>query len=280
MLRSILIALDSVTPDGAALFSACDLAEQFGARLRVAMCPDRRDIRGGEAHGIGGASLAEHRDTVLTQRLEERLQAERSGLADRLSQAGIAPEIVEYQGAPADVLQAASEMVDLVVLPHGRPQTKARDDIDTGFALPVEDVLHRIVRPVLLVADSTIGPGPVVVAYDGSESAQRVLQTGLWSGLFGQREVIILSFGYGVAAAEAMAAPAATLVAAHGHKVRVEAVAAQGEAAGEIAAILPSLEPGLFVSGCFGAQGVLEWLFGGTTEHLLPAIDVPWLVQR
>lgn len=280
MLRSILIALDTVTPDGAALFCACDLAGQFGAGLRVAICPDRGDIEGGEAHGIGAGAIAEHRDTVLTQRLEERLQAERSGLAERLSQAGIAPDIAELEGEPAEVLARASEWADLLVLPHGRPRTKARDDIDAGFALPVDQILHRIARPVLLVADSTIGPGPVVVAYDGSESAQRVLQTGLLSGIFGEREVIVLSVGYGRRTADVMAAPAAALAAGHGHRVRVEALSAQGEAAGEIARVLPTLSPGLFVSGCFGEQGLLEWLFGGTTEHLLPAIEVPWLVQR
>jgi hypothetical protein len=280
MLRSILIALDTVTPDGAALFCACDLADRFGASLRVAVCPDRGDIEGGEAHGIGGGAFAEHRDTVLTQRLEERLQAELSGLAERLSQAGIPPDIVEFKGEPADALAKASECADLLILPHGRPRTRARDDIDTGFALRVDEILRRVARPILLVADSTIGPGPVVVAYDGSDSAQRALHAGLLSGIFGERELIVLTVGYGQAAAAAMAGPAAALAASHGHRVRIEAVAGQGEAAGTIAKALPGLSPGLFVSGCFSEQGPLEWLFGSTTEHLLPAIEVPWLVQR
>lgn len=280
MLRSILIALDTVTPDGAALFCAAELAGEPGARLRVVICPSRGDFEGSEAHGIGGGASAEHRDTVLTQRLEERLRAERSDLAERLKQVGNSPEIVELRGAPEDVLALASEEADLLILPHARPNQPTRDDVETGYALPVDRILHRITRPVLLVADSTVGPGPVVIAYDGSPSAQRVLQTGILSGMFGQREVIVVSVGYGKSAAQAMAAPAAALLASHGYQVRIEALAAQGEAANEIAALLPDLAPGLFVSGCFGEQGLLEWVFGGTTERLLPAIEVPWLVQR
>ena len=280
MLRSIVIGLDAVTPEGAALFCACDLAGEYAAKLHVVICPDRSDIEGGEAHGIGSGGMAVHRDTVLTERLDERLRKERAELVARLSNSGTPIEIVEHAGRPAEILSAESQAADLLVLPHGRPRTRAEDDIDTGFALPIDDILHQVVRPILLVADSTIGPGPVVVAYDGSASAQRVLQSGLLLGLFGERDVVVLSVGYGKEAAAQMAAPAAALVAHHGLRVQVEAVAARGEAADEIVRLVPGFSPGLFVSGCFGGQGVLEWLLGGTTEHLLPAIDVPWLVQR
>jgi nucleotide-binding universal stress UspA family protein len=280
MLRSILIALDGVTPDAAALFCAGELAGAQNAALRVVICPNRGDFEGGEAHGIGGSSFAEHRDTVLTQRLQERLQAERSGLVELLTQSGIVPDVVETSGDPASVVAAASESADLVVLPHGRPRARAQDDTDTGFALPVPEILQELVRPALLVADSAIGEGPVVVAYDGSPSAQRALHTGLLSGMFGQREVVVLSVGYGASTAEAMAAPAAELVRHHGHAVQVKALAGQGDTARAILRQLEDLQPALFVSGSFGGQGLLEWLFGGTTEHLLPAVQVPWLVQR
>ena len=280
MLRSIVIGLDAVTPDGAALFSACDLAGDFHAKLRVVICPDRSDIAGGEAHGIGSGQMAVHRDTVLTERLNERLQRERFELVRRLGQSGIPLEILEYAGKPLEVMAAESQRSDLVVLPHGRPETKARDDFDVGFALPVDAILQRIVRPALLVGQTTIGPGPVVIAYDGSPSAQRALHSGLLLGLFGARDAVVLSVGYSQDAAREMAAPAAALVAGHGHAVTIEAVAAQGEAAEQILRIVPEMAPGLFVSGCFGGQGLLEWLLGGTTEHLLPAIEAPWLVQH
>ncbi|WP_191062483.1 universal stress protein [Geminicoccus harenae] len=77
-----------------------------------------------------------------------------------------------------------------------------------------------------------------------------------------------------------MATPATELIRHHGHAVRVEALAGQGDTAGVILGRLEGLAPALFVSGSFGGQGLLEWLFGGTTEHLLPAVQVPWLVQR
>ncbi|WP_159709641.1 universal stress protein [Geminicoccus flavidas] len=280
MLRSILIALDGVTPDAAALFCAGELAGAQNAALRVVICPNRGDFEGGEAHGIGGSSFAQRRDTVLTQRLQERLQAERSGLVELLTQSGIVPEIIEAVGDPPGVVAAASECADLVVLPHGRPRARAEDDTDTGFVLPVPQILQELVRPALLVADSAIGEGPVVIAYDGSPGAQRALHTGLLSGMFGRREVVVLSVGYGLSAAESMAAPAAELIRHHGHAVRVEALSGQGGTAGAILSRLDGLAPALFVSGSFGGHGLLEWLFGGTTEHLLPAVQVPWLVQR
>ncbi|HEX2524685.1 MAG TPA: universal stress protein [Geminicoccus sp.] len=280
MLRSILLASDCVTPDEVALACACEIALRHGAQLDVVMAPDRSDIDGGEAHGIGGGSIAEHRDEILTARLNGRLQAERSELVARLGAAGIEPSVRELMGDSVDAVASASEAADLLVMSRARLRTRAKDDIETGFVLPIEQILRRVARPVLLVGEEPIGPGPVAVAYDGSEAVQRALQAGLLSGLFEGRQIVILSVGYGVAAADAMASPAAVLSRRHGYEVRIHALEGHGEASDEIMQALDEIQPGLFVSGCFGEKGLLDWIVGGTTEQLLPKVRMPWLTQH
>jgi nucleotide-binding universal stress UspA family protein len=280
MLRSILLASDGVTPDDVALDCACDIAIRHGAVLDFVMAPDRGDIDGGEAHGIGGGTIAEHRDQVLTARLNAYLDEERAELMARLSSAGITPNIRELTGDPAEALAAASEAADLLVLSHAKLAVRAKDAIETGFVLPIDRVLQQVVRPVLLVGEEPIGKGPVAVAYDGSVGAQRALHAGLLSGLFEDRPVVVLSVGYGVAAADAMASPAATLARRHRHDVTIEALEGHGEASDEILQALEVIQPGLFVSGCFGEKGLLDWIVGGTTDQLLPHVRMPWLVQR
>ncbi len=135
MLRSLLLALDGIADDAAALASALDLAQATEAGLHVRLTLDRARLEAPEAVPLGGEAFRRHAAETRSARLGARLDA----LAAEVE---VALRARVLEGHPARVeddvvaeLALEAEAQDLVTLSHALRRPAAAEPVDAAFAL-------------------------------------------------------------------------------------------------------------------------------------------------
>ncbi len=148
----------------------------------------------------------------------------------------------------------------------------------------VEAVVRAVTRPVLVVPGERFEPPQsIVIAFDGSATAQTTVQTVRASPLLKGLPVrLAMAIGNDSATARAKASAAldsarAALVAA-GFDTTIEMLS------GEAEAVLPPLlkreAAALLVMGAYGHSRIRQLIVGSTTTALLRLAEVPVLVLR
>jgi nucleotide-binding universal stress UspA family protein len=193
----------------------------------------------------------------------------------RLESGGVSFEWSEATGDPEPVLAAAIKLVDLVVV-NLRPSAVWGRDAD----LPARLALHGQV-PVLAVPDDLQAfdlSAPAVVAWDGSDPADRALRAAI-PLLKQSRLVTVVSIGPKHDGGQAELA--ALYLDRHDCKAVIKRIAAPARpVAQEILAQIELSGAAWFVAGSYGHNPLRERLFGGVTRQLLKSATVPMLLCR
>lgn len=268
MLRSILLALDGMADGTAAIDSAVALATRHGASVELRLTLDRAAITAPEAAGVGGVSMAAHREEAITTRLAARLDEVATVATERLAAAGVKTDPVRLDGDVRTELPRLAVQHDLVLLSNAlRRRAADSDDLDLDFALPAEELIRSTPRPFILADRQPVGEGPVLVAYDGGRAAATALHLAALLGVVEGRHVQVLSIGE--EEAERAAREACALLERHGAAAEPRMLAGSGDTADTICAEIEALHPALVIIGAFGDQMLNEWLFGSTTREVL-----------
>jgi nucleotide-binding universal stress UspA family protein len=278
MLRSILLALDDTPGTVAARNLAIGLAARTGAALTCAAVLDHpHTLHAAEPMPPGGMAFAERRNAALAAKLEAEAAAE---LADARRAAGdlaITPLLLEE--APEPALLRAGATHDLIIM--GREATLGREETDDGLAPCAEALLRDGARPLLLVPPGAPAgaEGPVLVAYDGSMPAMRVLQLFALLGLAEGSPVKLLSVDAEMAQARRLTAEGATYLRRHGLAVEEWPVDG-GHPAELLLAEAMLIRARLLVMGAFGTSGLRRLLLGSPTRRLLRQAPCPVFVHH
>lgn len=227
-IKKILVPLDLSPFADAATACACSVAKRHHAQVDGIVVLDIPEIMGMNTP-FNGWLLPEELKAEK-QRYDEAKQRIGDALkhfAESCEPRGVSHLEAEFQGVPADCILEAAALHDLVVMglrTHFRPGTSGN----------VSDSLERILlspsAPVLAIPNSDEDPArwkQVVVAFDGSPNACRVLKEFTRFAQPYQFEVTILNASKDKAHGEAVVKSAAAYLRAH-QLTQIETIVTDG----------------------------------------------------
>jgi nucleotide-binding universal stress UspA family protein len=143
----------------------------------------------------------------------------------------------------------------------------------------VERVIRAVRRPVLVATTGQFSPPErFVVAYDGSATAQRTVETVARSPMLKGLPALVAMVGADTPAAHQQLQDAQSLLQAAGFTV--ETTLMPGEPEQVLPALLKTQGAALLVMGAYGHSRIRHLIVGSTTTTLLRLSEVPVLVLR
>ena len=272
MLRSALVALDGSAYSESATALAIDWARRHGARLLGLGVLDAPAIRGAEPVPLGAGAYKQARDEARLADAHRRVVAFLADFRARGKAAGIAVDVLEDIGDPADRILREAHRCDLVILAretHFHFETQEQPD-DT-----LARVLRGSPRPVVTVPRELQEGHGAVVAYGGGREAARTLQTFQLLGLAAGEAIEIVSIHRDGAEAEALAHLAGEYLTAHGARHQVRAIASAAPPAEVLLEEIRRARPRLLVMGAHGHHPLRDVFGTSVTRAVLRACPVP-----
>ncbi|WNO53087.1 universal stress protein [Stakelama saccharophila] len=282
-METILACIDS----SAYANPVCDLAAWASRKLKAPVellhVVQRKDAVA-ERHDLSGAIGLGVKSSLLEEltRLEEtdaRLQIERGRAllaagAERLRAAGaVAVETLHRHGGIVETVLERERVARVVVIgKRGASHEFATDHIGSK----IERVVRASSRPILVASRTIEQPRVAVLAYDGSEAADRALERCANSPLFRDLAVhVVMAGSDDDSHRRAMANATAQL---EGRDVRTTLRDARAE---EVIADVVERTPGaLLMMGAYGHSALRTLIVGSTTTAMVRTVRAPVLLMR
>ncbi len=275
MLRSLLVALDGSPFSETASALAIDWARRLDARLLGLGVLDEPTIDRPEAVPMGAGAFKIARDEARLADAHRRVLAFLGDFGARCAAAGVAAEVLEDVGDPAERIVREAHRCDVVVL--GREthfHFETQEEPDTTAI----QILRETPRPVVIVPrERTEGRG-VVVAYDGSPQAGRAVQTFQLLGLAAGEEINVIGVHAEASEAEALLRPSGWFLAAHGMPHRLHAIASETAPAEVLLEGVQRLRPRLVVLGAHRYHPLRDLFSTSVSRAVLAGCPVPVFV--
>lgn len=143
----------------------------------------------------------------------------------------------------------------------------------------VERVIRSVKRPVLVVTGESFDvPKRVVIAFDGSPTARKTVETVARSPMLVGLPVLVALAGVDSALARQQLEEARLALATAGFSVQTEL--APGEPEQVLPALVKAQGAALLVMGAYGHSRIRQLIIGSTTTTLLRLSQVPVLILR
>lgn len=143
----------------------------------------------------------------------------------------------------------------------------------------VERVIRSVKRPVLVATGEQFeAPRHVVIAFDGSPTARKTVETVARSPLLAGLPVLVAMAGAETTLARQQLKEARQILAAAGFDAEIELVA--GEPEEVLPAVVQAQEEALLVMGAYGHARIRQLIVGSTTTTLLRLSKAPVLILR
>ncbi|MCP1367757.1 universal stress protein, partial [Halomonas sp. BBD48] len=218
------------------------------------------------------ATLDEKRARVAQEQGRVMLEAAR----DRAVEDGIAdPRTRQRNGELVETLSELEGEIRLLVLgKRGEAAHKASEHLGSNL----ERVVRALHRPILMVPDVFKAPERVMIAFDGSKTTCKGIETLAASPFLKGLSCHVVTVGAEVADVQAQLDWAVRLLEQAG-------VEAHGEIrAGEVESTLHAYQRehdiDLLVMGAYGHSRIRHLLVGSTTTDMLRSAEIPLLLLR
>ncbi|MFN7153035.1 MAG: universal stress protein [Acidovorax sp.] len=143
----------------------------------------------------------------------------------------------------------------------------------------VERVIRAVKRPVLVAtAEQFVAPERFVLAYDGSATARKTVETVARSPLLKGLPALLAMAGADTPAAHQQLQEAQQILQAAGFIADVTLL--PGEPETDLPALLKTQGAALLVMGAYGHSRIRQLIVGSTTTTLLRVSEVPVLILR
>ncbi|MFA5679221.1 MAG: universal stress protein [Pseudomonas sp.] len=268
--------------------SVCDYAawasQQLGAPLVLlhvldrALYPQSSDLSG----NIGWdsqeqlldelARLDEKRARLAREQAEQMLDAARQ----RVQDAGYPePETLERHGNLVEtLLEQENDMRLLVIGKRGEDSTKPNQVIGSQL----ESAIRRMRRPVLVTPTAFRIPRSVLLAFDGSPTADKGIDMICNSELLRGMPIHLVMVSANTDAHQKQLAAAAERLVDSGYEVHTALLA--GEVEDALLAYQQEHQLGLLAMGAYGHSRIREFFIGSTTTTMLRRCTTPLLMLR
>jgi len=271
MFKNILLCLEGSRSSDAATRACIQIAREGHATVTGMAIVDKPDIVAGAAMGIGNSAFKHQRDDALLA--DARIHAE-DWLAQfqRLFDAeGVPARTLEIVGRPAAAIIEEMQRHDLVVM--GR-DVNFRFETEESDRSTRDRILRHANRPVILVPESTSDVGTalgatVLLAYDGSISAEHVLESFARSGLGQSRDVHVATVGDDGERAGDVANQAAEKLRTFGIEATAHGIVSALPTSEALLKLGRALGASFFVMGAFARSRLSELLHGSHTRDIV-----------
>ena len=255
-LETPLLLLNAIERDP---YGAADLTGQLGFGARTELLQALAD-----ADATRSRVALAHGRAVLSE-------------AEAYAEASFAGQVTTLQrhSPLLDALTELSYVTRLVVM--GR-QGDAHRDTEDRLGVHVEHVARGLKQPLLIIRDGFSPPDQVMLAYDGSPTAEQAAERMMESPLLTGLTIHVVMIGKITSQYE-------RIVNACVNRFQDAGFNARGaNSVGEIAAAICTYQSahsiGLTVMGAYGHSRVRHWLLGSHTSELLRVSTTPVLLLR
>ena len=287
MIRSILVAMDDSNTSRSALEVAVDLAKTTGAKLKGLYVEDiLRLLEWQPTELIGAAmgassTLPSSRPTGEQIEIEKEFVQEANKLNKLFNEACnkflIQGSLITRRGKVDELVIQYSRTADMVVIGR-RGKTYPLDSQDPGPT--TENLLRKSTRPVLVVPAGGKLTNKILIAYDGSETSQRALYTGVQFAKIQPSEVLVISVADDIDSGENPLNEAKEFLSPYNLNANYIVAFDSHKPWKEIMRHANNFEAGVIVLGAFGSNKLLELIFGSTTREVLMQATCPILLCR
>ncbi|TWI55588.1 nucleotide-binding universal stress UspA family protein [Pseudomonas duriflava] len=235
----------------------------------------------GDLSGAIGLGSREHLLDELTALDEKRARLAReqgehllSAARQRVLEQNVTDvQIMHRHGSLVDTLQEVeTDMHMLVVGKRGEHSS------ESGVGSQLESIARTLHRPMLVVTGAFKEPKQVLIAFDGSETARKGIETIARSPLFQKLSCQLLFVGLESDVMHSQLDWARQTLDIAG--VDATIVVRSGEAVDVIPSYVESHAIDLLVMGAYGHSAIRRFLVGSTTTRMIQQTAVPLLLLR
>ncbi len=278
MIKSILLSVDGSIYTESVLKYGIHLAKAFDARLKVITIVDIRFVEWAVAMGTDGF-VPIIPSTVYQEESRKILEAKAEAVIQKSTEI-LQKEQVEFGtekivGSPVDIIFEQSHLVDLLILgargEFARWQSKL-----VGATL--EAVVRQCNKPILIVNKDFRPLKKILVAYDGSEKANKALQMAGFFAAKLKRPVLVLTVHDNEQIRNKYLQEAKTYL--DSYEIAVTLKGTEGSPEKEILTIAQSDQCDIIIMGAFGHSRIREAILGSITEHVMRHATLPVLLVK
>lgn len=285
-MNKVYACIDGLATTAAVIDWAAWSARRLDVPVELLHVLDRQPERAVVADYSGALGLGAQES--LLQELSA-LDAQRSQLAQEAGRQLLVSARARAAAAGVTQLDARlrhGELVDnlLEVEPDARlfvlgERYHARSNIKIHLDHHVERVIRTVKRPVLVAAvEQFVAPERVVLAFDGSATGEKMVQTVARSPMLAGLPVLLVMAGTDTTQARQQLAAAAHVLQTAGWQVTTELLT--GEPEHVLPPLLKAQGAALLVMGAYGHSRIRQFIVGSTTTTLLRLSEVPVLILR
>lgn len=190
--------------------------------------------------------------------------------------------------APLTSLLRSAEVSDWAAVPrdsefsHSEGLTQGAEKAGEGIALHLcrDAAIPVLIGPKVPQPEASAAPRKVLVAYDGSDGASRIVHSIGALGLVEGCEVEVLTVASVEREGRELAERATSVLTTHGAKAVAAPVAASDHPADILLGRVAAVQPAYLAMGAFGRRTWQERIFGSVTERILKECPCALFVQR
>lgn len=283
MIKSILIAIDDSASSRSALDVAVEIGKLTQAKLKGLYIEDA--LRLGEWRPLVSAgtkvtsssqqSSREQLD-LANQLVEEGDKLEKL-FESRKKEAHLEGYFSRTRGLIDEMVIEAAKTVDLVVI--GRRGTEM-GEYSNEPGPTTENLLRKTTKPVIVVPPGGKLSKNILIAYDGSETAQRALSTGAKFATLLKSPIEVICVSEEEVNAGKNLVEAREFLAPYKLETCFEHKTGSFQPSYAIREEALKLKAGLIALGAFGPHKLLELVFGSTTKSVIMQSTCPVLLCR
>lgn len=286
--KRILLCVDGSVFDQSTYRRGAWLAERLDAEITVLHVTNAQKQAQTEAANFSGSIGFDASDTLLKQLVE--LEHQKSKLEHQqakqilqsaeaaLQQLGVSRvKTLHKTGALVDCLPQVEGDVDLIVL--GK-RGKAAELSSGHLGANLERSIRASRQPCLVTSRQFSEVERVLVAYDGSKTGQKMLQTLLASPIFQGVDLHLVKVVKERAEAGDMAQLEEAVKQAKAAGFSASGELLTGHAEAELARYIDAHQINLMCMGAYGHSRIRHLVIGSTTAQILRSSHIPVLVYR
>ena len=266
----ILLGLDGSSYAEAAVEYACQIALVHSAAITGVAIIDLPGIQStGGPVPLGGAHYEVQREEHLLEETRQKAKTILDEFARNCESRQIKSILHADTGSPFSEIIEESKFHDFTVI--GKKSFFGYSDHETFGTL--EKILKNGLTPVLAVPDSVRKIENVLVAYDNSIPAAKVVHIFLLLGIWNACDITLLTVSDNVEAAEGLLSNLGEFFQSYG--INPNLVTRSGNPDAEVKSYITENDIDLLVMGAYGRRSVREFFVGSVTQHLIQKTDIP-----
>ncbi|MDZ7374855.1 MAG: universal stress protein [candidate division KSB1 bacterium] len=275
MIKSILLPVDGSAYTESVLRHGMELGQALGALLRVLAVVDVRNYEWVATFGADSfvpvmppPSYREETEKLLNEKADQTL--ERAGEFLKKESPEVRFVLEKVADSPIDAIVARENVVDLVIMGQRGEYAKWESRL---LGATVEAVSRQLEKPLVVVHQRFRPLSSILVAYDGSKSANRALQLAAELATHLPGSLHVLTVQKEREWAERVLNEASAYLEAYG--LEVQSSWTDGDPEDAILRGIAELGVDLAVLGGHGHSRLREAILGSTAVHVMRRAPVP-----